>query len=393
MNEDLKQVFGLVKATLRNETYFETINNPLIYKIARENGFSGMVFQSIKKELMEPSLFSGFQRDHYQYKERDVLQTMAIEELHQLFNINQIKHIFLKGSFLKTIYPESYMRSMGDIDIFVDSERMETIHEVLPIHGFAFESSGPTHDTFVNSERIHIEVHPAIDTHFDEKSHAVFKKVWEEAIPIKAYQYSFDHEHQMIYLLSHLIKHLRSSGVGLRQILDIGVFRNDVRAKIDETKLETMLELTGLKRFYQVMIWLNEVWFGYPSDMTFPTEFNDAFLEEVTTFISASGIHGKAQDFNRALPKLTNTRMKIRNRKMAKISYLLNILFLPYEDMVSMRPYLKKHKWLLPYAWIERFFQLVFKKGRRSLKKIQEVAEVNSTLLDEQASLYRRIGL
>ena len=393
MHDQLKQVFGLVKSTLNNEVFNEEIQNPEVYKIARENGFSGMVFKAIQKAKIDPSLYLEFQRDHYQYKERDILQTIAMEELHQIFNDNQIKHIFLKGAFLKTIYPESYMRSMGDIDILVEYDQMKSIHSLLPNKGFLLHSIGPTHDVFVKDRKIDIEIHPAIDSHFDEIVLHQFQDIWHKVELHDQYQYRFTSEYQILYLLSHLVKHLKSSGIGLRQVLDIGLLFHQIEAKIDLEKLLALLEATKLTKFFKTILWLNHEWFDYNYQYQYnEADFDPDFLIEVTQFMSSSGIHGKGNSFNRTLPALTKHSLGKKGVKGSKLRYLFHVGFPKLEDMRGTRKYLIKYPILLPYAWVSRWLYLIFRKGKRTKTKLKNM-QVDHLIIEKQALLYKKIGL
>ena len=48
---------------------------------------------------------------------KDIQQQAIIADLKRLFNTSN-QTCILEGSHLKALYPESYMRGMGDIDMF-----------------------------------------------------------------------------------------------------------------------------------------------------------------------------------------------------------------------------------------------------------------------------------
>ncbi len=393
MNDELKQVFEIVNATLNHEIYQKKVENIIVYKYARENGFSGMVFVSLMHSMVEPTIYHEFQRDHYQYKQRDILQKMVIEEINQLFNAHKINHLFLKGAFLKTIYPESYMRSMGDIDVLVDENQMHLIHQLLPKFGYLLHSKGPSHDVFVKDKSIDIEIHPDIDTHFDGLSRIQFANIWEKQEHYKDYEYRFYSEYQILYLLSHLVKHLKSSGIGLRQVLDVGLYFKKYELTINQVTLNNLLMESNLLRFFHTVLWLNVQWFGFQYDYKYnKTEMTEELLDEITAFMSISGVHGKGNEFNRALPALTKHALGSKGSKGSKMRYLLTVGFPKLSEMQGTKPYLKKYPILLPYAWVSRWFYLVFRKGNRTKNKLKNM-NIDNIIIEKQALLYKKMGL
>ena len=72
----------------------------------------------VPKELrktLENELYTAYTIDLYQRGE--------IERISKVFEQEHIRHMFLKGSVLKKIYPKSEMRRMGDIDILIANDR------------------------------------------------------------------------------------------------------------------------------------------------------------------------------------------------------------------------------------------------------------------------------
>ncbi|MFA7725060.1 MAG: nucleotidyltransferase family protein [Candidatus Izemoplasmatales bacterium] len=395
MNETLSTLFSMVVCALNHQPFSKAItNDQTLYQVARDNGFSGLVFSSLLKANLSAAVYHDFQRDFYQYKAKDVVQNLAIREITQLFANAEIKHMYLKGAFLKTIYPESYMRSMGDIDILIESQTMSEVHHLFAEAGYKLQSVGPTHDLFTKGKDIIVEVHPGIDKHFEANHQAVMNDIWEHTNLISGYEYRLDKEYQVIYLLCHLAKHMKSSGVGLRQILDIGILLNDTKDTVNTNQLSILLSQTKLMRFFETIQWLNEKWFGLqPLQGTiYPEDFTDDFLGEVTTFIAASGTHGKAKGFNTMLPRLSYYTGVNKSVRVGKASAIFHVLFLPYDEMKSGRPYLQKHKWLLPFAWIGRWWKLLFKTTKRSLKKLHELS-IDANTVSHQAEIDKKIGL
>ena len=141
---DNKQItFKLIEASLKREkVLFETDDENGLLKILFENGLIGLVFNSIdKNSFKEPKHYQKLKEIFGQFVSKDIQQLALLESLKKLFSDNKIDHIFLKGAHLKFLYPETYMRGMGDIDLLVRKEQFEEAMKILESNGYKFSSA------------------------------------------------------------------------------------------------------------------------------------------------------------------------------------------------------------------------------------------------------------
>ncbi|MFW5865401.1 MAG: nucleotidyltransferase family protein [Candidatus Izemoplasmataceae bacterium] len=219
------QLFNAVKAVLNEQSYHESIENPKeFFILSHENGLSGMIYSLLESKAFPENIYKAFEKDFYAYMAKDIKQLDLIKRLKDTLNNAKIKHIFLKGSHLKTLYPESYMRSMGDIDLLIEAKNIQTVKPVLEAIKFKRTLQSSAHDVYTFTNQLEVEVHPKITKEIDAKYDHFFKDAWLYAKKVNEYTYRLELEFELIYLLVHLIKHFHSSGVGLRSILDIGLF-------------------------------------------------------------------------------------------------------------------------------------------------------------------------
>ena len=130
----------LQEALFEKRHDFKITDSERLYQIAKENGLSGTVFEVVKNHKVSDSLYTKFQKDFYKYVAQDEEQLRCIELIKGLLKANNIKHVFLKGSILKDIYPQSYMRSMGDIDLLVKEKDLNQVHELFERTKFNFQT-------------------------------------------------------------------------------------------------------------------------------------------------------------------------------------------------------------------------------------------------------------
>ena len=88
---------------------------------------------------------------------------------------------------LKPLYKETDMRGMGDIDILVESNQLETIKHLFEQASYTLESRTPAHDIYRIDEDLIIEVHPRLYNDFNPKYKPLFEHVWTHASNITDY--------------------------------------------------------------------------------------------------------------------------------------------------------------------------------------------------------------
>ena len=220
----IKQLLSITRTALNYEVSKETVKDQkLFFKMLMENGLSGIVLPYLDDALYSKSFINYKTQILYDYMIKDSLQLKEIRHINELFNQHKIKHIFLKGSRLKSLYKETFMRSMGDIDILVAPNMLKTVEALFLKENIMIKSRSRAHDEYVTNKGVHIEIHPRLDHEFNDK-YTLFKDAFEHSYLIAEYQYGLEHSFELLYLMFHLAKHFESSGVGLRSILDIGVY-------------------------------------------------------------------------------------------------------------------------------------------------------------------------
>ncbi|MGM0496224.1 MAG: nucleotidyltransferase domain-containing protein [Bacillota bacterium] len=380
----------LVKASLDNSTFQEelTIED---YYVARANHISGMVFKTIDKTNQNEKVYKLFQEDYYQYIRKDEIQQLQINELRKIFNDNNIDFIFLKGSYLKQLYPETYMRSMGDIDILVRKEKMKEIHEILSQYNYKNWNNSTNHDCFVK-DKVNVEIHPKLDSEFSDEYKDLFFKPWEYVKKINKNEYQLLPEYNFFYQLYHMIKHLYHSGVGFRTIVDIYLFLKHNHKNFNENTYSIIYNAFPKKEFVQNIISLvNNL---FQENLLFEYIKNDKIKQNVMqnfiSYLFASGIHGIAEGHNLFIGGMASQNKSNRFILITKFKFLFSKTFLSYNLMRGLYPYLNKYKFLLPIAWLQRLFKLIFKKSsRRKLKRFS----ANKSQILEVENLFKNIGI
>jgi len=371
----------LIANSLQHKKYtFESPDELELTKIIFENGLVGLTFNSIDKTSFKLQKYYQMLAQAFgSFVSKDVQQQAITEQIKNIFNEHEIKHVFLKGSHLKALYPESYMRGMGDMDVIVPIDVFESAKNILVLAGFKFKSATKHHHVFESIDGNFIELHQSITSSNEYENEELLKTIWDHVYLDNQYTYKLEPAFEYVYLLTHLIRHIRTSGVGIRSLLDMKIYYDAYKSHIDDTSLNTYLETYKLNNFNDRVIRLNKI---------FTNEVKPEYRDlEVIAYIMNSGIHGSGSKHDPYLTKRAHEQSRL---KKSKFRYVLGEVFPASSRIEEAYPYLKKHPWLLPWAWFVRLFKQLF-KIKNTKKRIRSVS--SDEKIDSVKDVYDYLGI
>jgi len=379
-------LFALLRVAVCGETASEELNNACtdeqlgrVYALASRYDVAHLVGQALGKlnvgaseaaELCKKSTM----RAVYRY----VGMSNAYETVCQVLEDEKIPFIPLKGSVLRTWYPEPWMRTSSDMDILVRKEQVEEIAALLQEKLQYVGTGGSAHDIGLRSPGGQLlELHYSmIEDFVSKKSSKIMETVWEEAIPMEGKQYHLQLADPLFYYyhMAHMAKHLELGGCGLRPFLDIWILNH--RVPYDGAERNKLLESGGLLTFAKCTEKLSEIWFSGAE--------TDPMSQNLQEFVFSGGSYGGLK--NRVAVNQAKQGGKFRNA--------MTRIVLPYDVMKYYYPILQKHKWLTPVYQIVRWCKLLFCGGvKRSVKELQTNADVSREEAGKTKELLDYLGL
>ena len=203
-----------------------------LYAIAKKQALLGVLFYGIRrlpKELApEQKLLMQWMVMAEMIRKQNIRLFQDSVKVCQNFENEGFANCILKGQGNALLYPDPYMRTPGDIDIYLAGGRkrvMQYINKVCPNQVMRY------HHVDFPVMKTAIEVHFTPSYMFfpihNSRMQKWFKEVMGEqcnhrvSLPdgygeIHVPQVSFN----VIYILSHLYRHIFTEGIGLRQLLD-----------------------------------------------------------------------------------------------------------------------------------------------------------------------------
>lgn len=296
-------------------------------------------------------------------------QIQAVDRVLGAFEKEGIEYLPLKGCNLYGLYPKPELRIMADADVLIRESQREKIRPVMKALGFQ-EAEESDHELNWKSNALYMELHKRVVPSYDEDYYAYFGDGWERARKKAGCRYELRPEDEYIYLFTHFAKHYRDGGVGVRQALDLWVYRRST-PQMDTAYIEGELQKLHLDRFHENMVCLLEKWFedGQGNETS-------EFLGE---FIFKSGVWGDVQ--SHYLAQEAKVQKQSSSFAAGKLKSILRVIFPSREYAQVTYPILRKWPILLPCVWVVIWGRtLLFRRDALKRRKQQFTSVTGETL-------------
>lgn len=97
-------------------------------------------------------------KDYYLFAHKDY----ALETIKSCFEKHDIEYILLKGSVLRDLYPDKWMRTSCDIDVLIKEEKLERAVSALEQETDFRYIKRLYHDVSLSTYNVHLELHFSI---------------------------------------------------------------------------------------------------------------------------------------------------------------------------------------------------------------------------------------
>ena len=281
----------------------------------------------------------------------DAVQNYNFNIMSKSFGDNDIDYLPLKGIILKKYYPKSEMRFMSDIDILIKSEQYAKICNVMNNLGFKFKLESNHEYVWVNNNS-NIELHKMLIPSYNKDFYRYYGDGWKHAKCSGNNMFKLNKEDFFIYTFTHLAKHYRDSGIGIKHFLDIWLLIKSEK-NFDYKYIERELKKIDLWTFYRNCVKMLDVWFN--------AEESDEISDFMTNWIFSSGAYGK--DDNKELSAALK-KTNLPNIKHRQILLYIKKIFPSYQEMKKVYIILDKLPWLLPVTWFIRIMDLIIFKRK-----------------------------
>ena len=313
----------------------------------------------------------------------DTKQRGMINALMDAFEQQNIDYLPMKGILLKQLYPRPEMRTMGDADILIKLEQYSQIKDVLEGLRFEFKFESD-HELAWSNSSLFLELHKSVIAAHDRDLFMHSNTGWTlaEKVPGFKSKYAFKPEDFYIYLFVHFTKHYRTSGIGIKHMIDLWVYKN-AYPQMDWKYIGDILERLNLLEFYQNVIKTLEVWFE--------ADVPNYATTLITNVVFSSGQYGTTARAN--INRTARDTKSTGSIGKTKMKHLFVSLFLPYDNMKGKYPILAKIPILLPIMWLIRWIDIAVAKRKNVRRYMQNLKVANKITVDEHLDELRCVGL
>ncbi len=384
MEQVVKVMMHIIKCAIKEMPLDKEIKTILtedflnkIYKVSYAHDMAHLISATLDKyEILPEGEIAEKYREQeltaiYRYERLNFEYKLICETLENA----GINFMPLKGAVLRELYPEPWMRTSCDIDIFVHRKDLKKAEKILEKELQYTKEYEGTHDITLRSvNEICIELHyDLIEDNRAKDSHKVLKDIWQNSHLKENYKYFHIMNNDMFYFyhIAHIAKHFEVGGCGIRPLLDLWLLDNKTNYRFDK-----LLKQGGLLRFSYAIRSLSEVWFSGKE--------HDEITLKMEKYILQGGVYGTEE--NHVLMRTQKSGGRIR--------YILSRIFVPYVNLKYEFAILQKYRFLTPVFEVYRWILFIIKGNKQSkIKKLNSIKHIPEAQKQTVADMLEKIGL
>ena len=323
--------------------------------------------------------------------------------------------LVLKGYAAAAQYAYPECRDSADVDLLIDVRQERKATAFLKAKGFTVEARAATsqHAVCVHAQYGKIELHVNLYAEF-------VRDVWFEGAdtrqlvcepsvtcqtPDGAFR-TLGYTDHLIFLTLHMMKHFIDGGLTIRMMLDIALFFSYNASRIDAGRYWRVMNSLRYTTLISGILWIMIRYAGFAKEH-FPGIADQAPLhtEDILCDLVQGGYMGVREKELRYDAGMEYSRRLLRKRKSV-LQYRLYMLrwkmrtagkymFMSYERLAGVYPWLKKAAVLYPLVWLYQVFAYPISKIRSGIMKTE--IRSDSTQMDPRArarvELFEKMGM
>ena len=299
----------------------------------------------------------------------------GIEILEKTLSEKKIKHLYVKGAAIRKYYPSGEVRTSGDTDVIVEKKNLNTAADYLIEKGFKLSQRND-----IQNVLFYLDEEYEIETELEgvnDSGKNVFIPLFDTDKTVNTDDYSYELEptYHLFYVIAHLLRHLSIGGVGVRQLMDV-----DVLIRSGECDIERLLDIAEsveLKKSYSAVLALTKSFYNTPVEIDYA--LNEELKAKLEEIILSGGVFGFAISDN-STPRMVKSINESKNAGfLTKLKAFLSMVFVSKDYLYRTYQYAGKHHILLPFAFFNRLFDAVFKRGKTNFKSVKGMFENDET--------------
>lgn len=405
MNPLYQNILELTKDAIlhdNTEPFQEPVDLQQLYSLLCRGKVQGIVYRTAYNLLFDENtnsqLFDVWKKNVIQ---NGVAQLAATQEIgHVLTSAEKIglSPVLFKGLVLASLYPEPSMRFTSDADLFIPHKQRSAMEELLLSLGYtmivtASKDHVPVYCINNNNRCLSIELHDCLWEDYTGLQADILESLdlanSNSLITISPFGFpicTLGHTEHLIYQLFHIAKHFSFEGMRLRFLTDITLFINAYKNEIDFPRFWEAMNMLGYTLFCCSILKICSTYLGLDKTVILP-EYKDILIsDELIDDILLAGKITKFQTENWASTDMLANYFMHNSKASSGTKRKFEIFFPMPSDLKDKFSYARKYPFLLPIAWIHRFFSalhysILCKSKKYSASDVLSNAEYRLTLM------------
>lgn len=326
-------------------------------------------------------------------------QAYLVDQLHDLLAALEsagVRAVVLKGVAIKPLYPQPDLRTMSDADLLVPADVFSEARAVCEAQGYKLVGQEPGVDVLHGSGGLRVELHERL---FDKTAYGFLSRLDERVMfPMELVRKEAVHggealvfppmEHA-VFMLCHMAKHMITTGFGLRQTVDFALFVSANDAKVDWSRFWKWADELGLAKFASSLLTVGILHFSLvKGSWAKDVHFDETAAEALLLDLLDAGVFGNRTEERTRSAAVVYRTYDVKDGDSGRI---LRALFPSATSLKAPYLYARRHKALLPVAWIHRFANYIW--GLLTGKAKHSDTKAGIQIADQRLLLLDKLGL
>lgn len=358
MHKDIIQIFfKLIRISL-DETaedfpILDSTQWQELYTLARQQAIVGVIYKSIErlpKEKHPPrELLFKWIATTERIKELNQHLNKTAQKVELQFRDNNLQSCILKGQGIAQLYPNPELRTSGDIDIWINSDREEII-------SFVGKYSKSSHAVYHHIDGLKLDG-VEIETHFTPSymanpfANRRLQK-WIQNESIKQFEHCTNIGEEItihtptlafnrVFILHHIYRHFFYEGIGLRQMMDFYYVLKQGFTNEEQEEIQCIYKKLNLLNFAGAAVYVLREIFGL-EEMFYIVAPNEKYGKILLSEILSGGNFGQVKQQRNTKENKLQRGWRIIKRSLQFIMYEpLEVVWLPYFKVMNNLLYVR----------------------------------------------------
>lgn len=310
-----------------------------VYSISKEQTVSGIMLDTVSKlhENQKPpkQLLLQWAMLYKRIQNSNIKANSILVELLTELEENGIESYLLKGQGIAQNYPNPLNRICGDIDLYFTPGNFEKAMEYFSSKEEPIEDHSEDSHAETAYKDVKVELHKKSATFYTKRLQKRYNQISDKLILNSQTSVTINDKEiavlppllNALQLLSHMLRHIITSGLGLRQVCDWVLFIDKNLCKIDKEEFITAMKELDLLGTYKAISAISVDYLGLPAEKVVCeiTEKDKKVAKKVLNLIMWYGNFGHYGEHSVASSKMEflksyiwKVKNCIRFRKLAK---------------------------------------------------------------------------